>query len=198
MSELKTKNDEQLWSLMKAGDKSAFEYIYRISVDPLFNYGKKFSRDEALVEDVIQDLFIYIWNNREKLSSTDSIKAYLFISLRRSLFKKLKEKNKYQLSSDHVDIFKGTEFAMEELMIIAESKKEHEKKIKEAILSLSKRQQEVIYLKYTQGLGNKQIAELLSINYQSVRNVMMSAIKALRSKLLLTFILIYSILISTN
>src|SRR5690606_36356441 len=59
----------------------------------LFRYGCSISQDNQMVEDSIQDIFIHLWNNREKASNVDNVKYYLIKVLRHDLLKKIKKKS---------------------------------------------------------------------------------------------------------
>lgn len=76
------------WHSFIEGNKSSFEELMKFFFRPLFNYGYKFIKDEELVKDTIQELFIRLWNSRERLSANVHPKAYLFASLRRALYRK--------------------------------------------------------------------------------------------------------------
>src|SRR5690606_36156630 len=77
------KDEAAIWEAFKKGNESAFIYIYETYFDQLFVYGKQFTRDEDIVKDAIQDLFITLRKSRAGLGSTDSIKFYLYKSLKR-------------------------------------------------------------------------------------------------------------------
>lgn len=76
------RHHDRLWEAFKSGSKEAYAEIYEKNIHPLLNYGLKISSDNALVEDSIHDLFIDLWKSREKLSSTSSVRFYLFKALR--------------------------------------------------------------------------------------------------------------------
>jgi len=64
-------NDAKLWEDFKKGEKYALTQIYYHYADSLFRYGKKFSSDDELVKDAIQDLFFDLIRTRAKLGTTD-------------------------------------------------------------------------------------------------------------------------------
>jgi len=70
-------NDTQLWEDFKKGEKYALTQIYYRYADSLFRYGKKFSSDDELVKDAIQDLFFDLIRTRAKLGTTDFDKSLL-------------------------------------------------------------------------------------------------------------------------
>jgi RNA polymerase sigma factor (sigma-70 family) len=83
--ELKNLSDEEAWNRFKRGDKNAFEHIFKKYNRVLHHFGVKFFYDRNVVEDCIQELFLKLWKNREKLAEVNTVKYYLVTSLRRSL-----------------------------------------------------------------------------------------------------------------
>lgn len=148
----------------------------------LYNYGTKLTRDYTLVEDCIQDLFLDLWRRRMYLGETEHVKFYLLKSLRRKVYAERKSKDKWLLQDwEHTDMieFNG-EFSVESIIIESESAEINIKKLRQVLGGLSKRQREAIYLKFYQEMDNEQISKMMSINYQSVRNLVHTAIKALQ------------------
>lgn len=176
-------SDVQLWEALRQGEKSALETIYRREVAHLFRYGRRIVNDEALVEDVLQDLFIGLWRRRSSLGPTDSIRRYLLVALRRDLIRRLKQQTRYSGELEEINLDTATGPAIDEALIKQESQASQKAYLQRALGQLSKRQQEVLYLKYFEGMEYKAIAEVLDINYQSVRNVASAGLKALRKLL---------------
>lgn len=185
-------NDLELWQNLKKGDKQALENIYRQYAASLLKYGNQFVPDGQLVEDCIQDLFVEIWQKRQGLSDTDSIKRYLFVSLRRKIIRQLDRKIKRIASDEPQEYQFHTEISIDEQLIQDEIGREQTQKLQEAMKNLSERQREAIYLKYTQGLDYPAIAEIMNINYQSVRNLIFNSIQAMRKFVQLIFLLLWN------
>lgn len=184
--------DLQLWQALKAGNKSALESIYRAEAKKLIKYGRKFSQDSQLVEDCVQDLFVELWNKRENLSDTDSIARYLFVSLRRKIIKKIERVVKKTASEEPQEYHFEAEIAIEEQLINLEIAADQQTQLQAALKNLSKRQQEALYLKFFAAMDYKDIAEVMEVNYQSVRNLVFNALKSLRKVMtLLTFFLFF-------
>lgn len=176
-------NDMQLWEALRRGDKSALEAIYRQEVADLFRYGRRIIDDGALVEDVIQDLFIGLWRRRDGLGSTDSIRRYLFVALRRDLIRRHLRLRRITGELDDTQLEEETVTSIDMAIIEEEDQEIRSTRLQEAMEQLSKRQREVLYLKYFQSMDYRTIAEVLGINYQSVRNVASAGLKALRELL---------------
>jgi RNA polymerase sigma factor (sigma-70 family) len=172
-------SDENLWNNFLAGDEDAFEKIYENSISDLFTYGRKFSQDQELVKDCIQDLFITLHQTRSRIGKTKKILPYLMISLKRIIIKKLKEQN----LSKRID-FENLpfQFLLEEGPEVI--KDEHEEDIvQKAMNLLAPRQQEAIYLKYVLGLDYEELGKVLNLNYQTSRNLVYLGLQKLRDKL---------------
>lgn len=182
-------SDILLWKQLKEGNKSALERIYSTYISSLLKYGRKFSRNDQVIEDCIQDLFIELWKNREGLGMTDSIQRYLLVALRRKVIKQLDRSKKWVADKEPTELDFDVEIAVDQKLIALEISSERAIQVKEAMKNLSKRQKEVIYLKYVSGLDYEDIGEVMDLNYQSVRNLVSKALKKLKGSLL-PFILI--------
>ncbi len=174
---------------MKSGDRQAFRRIYELHAPDLIRYGRRFSHESTTVKDCIHDLFVYLWSSRERLGDTDSIARYLMVALRRRIVKAMSESRKTTDLESSPVIF-SADLALEDRMIQKENSEMQQFQLKEAFKSLSPRQREVLYLKFYKSLGYEDIAEVLDINYQSVRNLMYSGLKVLRNTMTTIGILI--------
>ncbi|MVM28537.1 sigma-70 family RNA polymerase sigma factor [Spirosoma sp. HMF4905] len=173
----------ELWTAFKKGDKEAYGNLVALFYKTLYNYGTKLTRDKTVVEDCIQDLFLELWQRREYLSETEYVRFYLLKSLRRKIYaqQSLQQKWLHQsLETNTEGEFLG-EFSIETRMIEVETTEHHLKKLNQLLGKLTRREREVIYLKFYQELDYEQIAAIMSINYQSVRNLIYTAIKELQS-----------------
>ena len=177
-------SDIILWRQLKEGNKSALERIYSIYISSLLKYGRKFSRNDQVIEDCIQDLFIELWKNREGLGMTDSIQRYLLVALRRKVIRQLDRSKKWVSDNEPTELDFEVEIAVDQKLIALELSDERAAQVKAAMENLSKRQKEVIYLKYVSGLDYEDIGEIMELNYQSVRNLVSKALKKLKGTLL--------------
>ncbi|MFC5410298.1 RNA polymerase sigma factor [Larkinella bovis] len=175
-------DDVALWLAFRQGDEPAFARIYTRFVKILYRYGLKITRDQSLIEDCIQDLFIELWNSRERLGNTDSIKFYLFRVMRRKLYGSLSS-----LPATHTD---GLEHvpepfveSYESSLVTMQELASQKDQLHQALSTLPVRQHEAINLRYFHGFSYEQIAELMGINPQSVHNTLQKAMKVLRAHL---------------
>lgn len=178
-------DDALLWIRFKNGDQDAFATLYKKHILPLIAYGSKLCPDRDQLRDQLQELFVELWNSRENLSDTDSVKFYLFRALRNKLIRLAKSHHQ------HTDIIRIETYARQHYMenSIETSIVEKEMQVyntallKAAISHLTVRQQEIIQLRFYQGFSHDQIAELMQMNHQSVSNLLYRALSSLKEKI---------------
>lgn len=174
-------NVNELWEKFLNGDLSSWEKIFNKFYKDLYGYGLKLSGQKEMTKDCIHELFVNIWNRRAHLSEVESVKAYLLVSLRRSMLKKMKKKRKYYKDVENpADHSTKIKFSPELLIINDEIEAEKIEALYEAIEELPNRQKEILYLKYFNGLTYREIEQVLSIKYQSIKNHVYRAITKLR------------------
>ncbi|MEZ4901642.1 MAG: sigma-70 family RNA polymerase sigma factor [Spirosomataceae bacterium] len=172
--------DKELWQAFKDGNREAFTQLYNQYIEDLLIYGYRVTSDRQLIRDSIQDLFLYLWRSRASLTDTDSIKFYLYRSLRNRIIRN-SEKNNH-VAIDFAHLFENIigELSFEDNLIANEQLSAQLQQLKQAIQQLPKRQQEIIQLRYYHDFGFEEIAEMMQINNQSVRNLLHRAITELR------------------
>lgn len=84
--------DEFLWTGFRNGDRLCLEMLVKKHYALLYDYGKKFTGDQELVKDAIQELFLVLWKNRATIGETQSVRNYLFKALRRKIERLLNAK----------------------------------------------------------------------------------------------------------
>lgn len=170
-------NDQIIWNDFRKGEKYALSHIYYQHVELLFSYGKKFTNDEGLVKDTIQDLFFDLIRTRENLGKTDSIRFYLMKSFRRKMTYNLKKV--FNLVDDHKQNLQIT-YSVEEELIYKESISKKEQRLHLGLQKLTPKQREILYYRYTCEFEYEQICELMSLKYDSARKLTFRALQTLR------------------
>ncbi len=175
-------DDYSLWQNLKNGSADSLKILHYKYYNELYQYGLRISNNSAITKETIQDLFVYIWEKQSSLSNVKNIKAYIFKSFRNRLIKN--ETNKISYSNNFDNLEKSFyDFSKEDLIIDNENDKEVKERVKNSINKLSKNQKEIILLKFYHNLSYHEIAELLNIEYQSVRNCVSRAFKVLRKNI---------------
>jgi RNA polymerase sigma factor (sigma-70 family) len=181
MSDLPGTDIVLLWKRYLDGDAQALENILRIHYNLLYKYGKKFTPDAESVKDCIQDLFLFLWQNRNNISETPAVSNYLIKALRNRLRRHLSAK-KLVLGGEEDFSFRSipdNTASSEARLVSQEESNALTLKMREGIASLSHRQQEIIYLKFYLNVRPGEISEIMGIGRQSVYNLLNEAISRL-------------------
>ena len=173
--------DSKIWNAFRQGNREALDYIFKEHASNLFSYGTRFTRDQELVLDCIQDLFVELWNRRQNLSETNSIKFYLLKALRRRIARTVHSVRRREEITDEVQYLEEKmNFSVEQIMVAQETDQAKKASLKRALERLTKRQREPIYLKFFQGLNNEAIASVMGLSESSACTLVSQAIGALR------------------
>ncbi|WP_085535929.1 RNA polymerase sigma factor [Massilibacteroides vaginae] len=173
-------DDQQIWDKFRSGDDKSYTYFYKKYVMDLFSYGLHFTPNRELVKDCIQDVFVKIYCNRSKLSTTDNVKLYLFIALKNTLFNVFQKDN----ADYHIDTLEPVftiEFSIEDKLIREEVEEEQSYQIDQMLETLTPRQKEVVYYRYIEGMEMREVCLLMNMNYQSVQNLIQRSFKKIRT-----------------
>lgn len=180
---VKLNTDKKIWDDFRTGESYALSHIYYQHVQKLFRYGKKFSNDDELIKDTIQELFFDLIRTREKLGTTDNISFYLFASFRRKLARKNQKDKQLVNPADEKLLEAEIVYSAEQEMIDKENLSEREKMLQVGLNELTPKQREILYYKYTCDFSYEQICEIMSLKYDSARKLVFRSLKSLRKAL---------------
>ena len=166
-----------LWKSFKSGDQASFALIYQRFFPYLYSCGHKVGADTNLVRDAIQDLFVYLWNHRDTLADTTSIKYYLRTSLLRRMTRMADESNTITMKAGAVATF---ECGPEATIITEEILEERKAQILAAMQALTKRQRQAVQLKFYHNLKNEEIAQHMAIKVEAVYNLISKSLVVLK------------------
>jgi RNA polymerase sigma-70 factor (family 1) len=172
--------DEQLVILLKDGDKAAFTEIYNRYAESLagFAASKLYSLDDA--RDLLHDLFVKLWENRDQLNITSNLQTYLFAVVRHRIIDKIRKnitRQDYAAMLQRLDT--GHQPGVEQQI----AEKELKQQINNALNELPPRVKEIYQLSRDQNLSNSEIAAKLNLSEQTVKNQLSVALKHLRQTL---------------
>lgn len=191
------KNETQIWDQFLQGDEESLIYIYRKYVEVLYRYASQFSSRKELLRDCIQELFYELIDKRSRLSPVNSIKAYLFICIKRKLLRKLKKEEKIAYESEGFNF----DLIQENRNIYPGLDDKDYAIIKIKLNELPLKQREVILLHFYEGLGYNEISKIMGIKVKSARVLTYRALESLQKGLApykgsLYNILAYSLIVS--
>jgi RNA polymerase sigma-70 factor (ECF subfamily) len=171
-------SDQQLLNLLRADNVAAFNAIYERYSKPLYLYILSKLETGEISKDVLQDLFVSLWEKRKQLHISESLKSYLYQSARHKvidIYRKNTSYRKYlQQLTEHFD-------AQPETITEAVDYKAKNQEILEAINHLPERMKEIFMLSRLEHQSIEQIAQRLGLSQQTVKNQITKALKILRS-----------------
>ncbi|MEM1134431.1 MAG: RNA polymerase sigma-70 factor [Bacteroidota bacterium] len=183
------KADILLFNLIRDGDVSAFEKLFNAYYPLLCIYAKKKVGDLDEARDIVQDVFVKVYHDRDKLAIDTSIKAYLYKAVHNASLNRIKQ---IKIHKYHHEYIKNqTPFSEDQDTMI---KAELEEKIWQIIQSLPDKCRRIFEMNRFEGKKNKEIAENLGISIRTVETQISKALKILRKHLpsfLLTLLTLY-------
>ena len=163
--------------MLKKHNVHAFNELYSRYFKELYACAYKRLASRADVQDIIQDIFIAIWNNSSNIDTELSLRPYLFQSLKFKIIDKFNSRNKAPLSISYIQNFDiGGHGTSHDTMLA----KELEDVLNTEINKLPSKMKEVFLLSRREYLSNDKIADRLSISSQTVKNQISIALKKLR------------------
>jgi RNA polymerase sigma factor (sigma-70 family) len=171
---------------LQRNDAEALASLMWLYYDDLHNYGARFTSDKELVKDCIQEIFISLWQRRETADTILSPKFYLLRAIKNKILKSLHKNNHSAFPNN--DYYFSYELSIEQIIIERQVSEEKVQKLRKTLELLSKKQKEIVYLKYYHHLDHTQIAELMNVTRQTVYNLLHETLNKLRSLLKAEFI----------
>jgi RNA polymerase sigma-70 factor (family 1) len=169
-----TRTDQELLGLLREDDKNAFDELYHQYSKRLYIQAFKMLNDEIQSKDVVQEVFLQLWNKRAT-QQIESLNAYLYAITRFQVFKALRS------GKSHVDVFdveqelplcRNTEYAIAE--------REVSTAFFSGLSDLPQKCRTIFTLSRVECLSNREISLRLSISPKTVENQITIAIRKLR------------------
>jgi len=169
------------WECMVHGDKTAFLSIYEQYYTALFHYGYSLTNDKELTKDCIQELFLEVWNTRTSIKKdVENPRCYLCTWLRRKISRHVNTISRVSPGAGSLINYDQFELSYEELLISHQLTEEKKERLNRAINKLTKKQKEIVRLKYFENLSYAVIAEKTSLTTRTIYNIIYEALHILR------------------
>ena len=175
-----TKSNRELLLLIQKDDRVAFYQLYESYSKRLYGFVLRFLKQEADAEEIVQEVFIKIWESRKKIDVYSSFESYIFTiayNATMSLLRKRMTENKY------LEHLKAIQFGNAPDIIGEIQYKELNEKIHSLLNELTPRQKEVFLLSREGGLSHNEIAEKLDISVLTVKKHIANTLSFLKSHL---------------
>jgi RNA polymerase sigma-70 factor (ECF subfamily) len=172
--------DEELMQEIKADNMFAFDVLYKKYCKRVYKFGYSILKSPEDSENLMQDVFLNLWENRHKVEKDSSIKSYVFTITYNSAISIIRKKAR---QSEFVEYLKTLQEINEEPVNTELEYNDLVNKLDEIIKGLPPRQREVYMLHKVEGLKYREIAERLIISVNTIENHMSRALKTIREKL---------------
>lgn len=174
-------SEQRLIIELKRGSQKAFDDIYAMYSKRLFAYCLQYTKSVEDAEDIVQDVFVKLWINRENIRQEVTLRSLLFIMSKYSLINAYRSRVNSLLYEDYVATY--MEAASENYTNSQLEYDDFVHHVKKILKDLPITQRSVVELSRIEQLNNKEIAEKLSLSEQTVKNQLSLGLKILREKL---------------
>lgn len=167
--------DHLLLQKMKGGSNIAFDIIYEKYWEKLYNTAYKRLNDEDYAKDIIQDIFLQLWQRREDLQ-IEHLQTYLYTSVRNNVFKYLEKEKRYTPVTKLLEQLSAASEKADAYLL----RKEFMTSFETLIRTLTPSQQEIFRMRFHEDLCTLEIAKKLNITRKTVQNQLHRSIAQLR------------------
>jgi RNA polymerase sigma-70 factor (ECF subfamily) len=171
---------------LRSGHRGTYEVLFQEHYKNLVLYAKKFVLETEIARDIVQDVFIYIWEKRHKIHIEKSVSSYLFRAVRNACINHLKKEStkenyirQFLLSVNNGELTAGKAADVHEIVV----HKDLLKRIELIIESLPEQCKSMFRMSRFRGLKNKEIAEIYSVSPRTVETQIYRALKVLKEDL---------------
>lgn len=188
MAPVSTLSDHDLISLVRQGSEAAFKEVYLRYDSLLYIYAYKKLQNKAEAQDVVQEVFITLWNSRETFILKSTLSGFLYKSVLNKVFNIFKHQHIIQQYISSGEHFIETDSAETDYLV---REKDIAALIEKEIAAMPPRMREIYELKRKEFLSTKEIAARLQISEMTVSTQMKRALKLLKLKLGVVIYIVY-------
>lgn len=173
-------NQDRILKELAKSNKQALEELFNYYYPRLYNFSKSFLKLEDGIDDILQEVFLKIWHNRNEIISSDAFNSYIFTVTRNLLLNELRSRlNNEKMKSRILDASVAEEY----LSMGNVEYDELKEKVEEIINELPQKQREIFKMSRIEGLSHKEIAEKKSISTKTVEYHVGQSIRLIKKEL---------------
>ena len=166
--------DKRLWENIQTGDKQALNKLHKKYFHQMCLYAHKSTNHSGIVEELVSDCFIKLWENRKKINIKISVKNYIFLILRNSIIDFFRKKQIHTETLENVPEIADESYFDEQ---------KHYALLYQALEKLPEQRRKILELAVFESLSYKQIAEKLNISRNTVKTQIARAYRFLKESL---------------
>lgn len=172
-----------MWAAFIEGSAGSGERLFKERYTDLYRYAYRMTSDPELSKELIQELFLRLFEKREKLpTNIDSPRGYLLKMMRNLLIDRRRGNRLHtvDLEDTNTPLLVAADPTMEQRWITREASDEQTRKLAAGLNVLTPAQREIVILRYYQELPFETIETLTGLSYQTIRNYLSQGLKRLR------------------
>jgi len=175
---IEKQNDQELVKLLQRSNAEAFDSLFEVYSSKLFGFAFKYFRNETDAEELVQDVFVKVWENRQALKSEHSFKSYLFTIALNQIRKYF---NKKAASLRYLESLQNDTFSSEQAN--TDNFEAALQKLNLIIDQMPARRREIFIKSKLEGKSSKEAAAELNISPGTVDNQVSEALKFIRNRM---------------
>ncbi len=179
--------EKRILEELKDGSKKAFEYVFKTYYYPLCKYAEEILRDPDQAEDLVETLFIVIWEERKKINIHTSFRSYLYRSTYNAclnVLRKRKSESRYRdFFIDNADFSKNHDYGSLSYPLSGIIEREMEEKLNRVINELPPQCKKIFLLSRVDEMSHQEIANKLDLSVNTVKGQIMIALKKIQAAL---------------
>lgn len=172
-------NERLLIEQLKEGSQQAFHRLYDKYAFRLYTFGMQYTHSREGTEELVEDTFIWLWTNRSNIRQRETLKSLLFMRMRHYLINAYRSTIKAPVFESYTDYLNH----LSDSSVDNVEYDELQRIFLAAVNRLPETQSRVVRLSRWEGKSNKEIAQLLNLKEQTVKNQLSLGIKVLRLSL---------------
>ncbi|NEW83887.1 MAG: RNA polymerase sigma-70 factor [Mariniphaga sp.] len=175
---LTSSNIAEIIRRLKKDDKSAVDELFSYYYPRLYHFSKSILKIENDIDDILQEVFVKIWLNRQKIGNVETFHSYIFTITKNEVLNLIRSNMKDHTFKDELYLRSVAEEYQTQNQLEYDEIKSG---IDHIVSSLTEKRQQVFLLSRTEGLSNKEIAQQLNISEKTVEDHITHAIKHIKS-----------------
>ena len=180
MTESPFYNEKLLLAAVARGDRKAFNQLYAAHIDNVYHYIYLFTKSREETEELLQEVFVKIWEKRERLTEIESFKGYLFRAAKNTLISNIRHmKVRHRVLSE----IRRSKDSSQHITEDDVAYKEYYRVVQKAVEMLPPKRKLIFQLNTESGLSHDEIAEKLQITKSVVKNQLYKAYDFVRQHL---------------
>jgi len=172
-------SDHDLVDCLQKGDLEAFDLVFRRYADRLYGFSLKYLKSKEEAEELVQDVFLKIWENRKNLKREGAFRSYLFTIAYHNMCRIFRKRVSLEKLAKEISSPGDESFTLDESLDYRSSLDQ----VNKLIDQLPPRQKEIFIKSRKEGKSTKEIVAELNIVPGTVDNQVSEALKFLRKNL---------------